>query len=149
MKKIVVFFSSPPADSAVNQIKRSVSFAQNTLVDTVTSALKEKYGAPTTETYWMFWNYSGNGNESKMCHMAHRMGSNERASFYNPSCNGLELIAFVDTRKEVLGGLTTVLVDHNEITRQVSATHGYRAQLKEERHQKEKKNASENSAPIL
>lgn len=125
---VVIGFSSPPAKNTVNQIVRSERFAQDTETDTIVSALKEKYGTPTPKNGLLLWDYSAKGNKNGMCHMFPTMGN--QGNFYDPVCNGMELIATVDTRQKTLRGLTTVLIDHGEIKRQILATNDYRTQLR-------------------
>ncbi len=144
---IIIRFSRPPSNNTVNEIVRSVSFAQDILTDTVVSALKEKYGTPTPKPRMLVWDFSANSNKNSNCHMMAYMGNQDR--FYKTACSGMELIAIINTSNEILGGLQTALIDHGEIKRQFLATNNYRAQLIEERRQEELKKASQGSAPTL
>lgn len=141
---IIIRFSGPPANNTVNEIVRSVIFAEDILTDTVVNALKEKYGAPTQKSGMLL--FGGAANDS-MCHMMAYIGHQDH--YYKSGCSGMELIAMINTNQETLGGLKTVLIDHGEIKRQILATNNYRAQLREERRQEELKKASQKAAPIL
>ncbi|MGK0499098.1 MAG: hypothetical protein ACJAYG_000729 [Oceanicoccus sp.] len=142
---IIIRFSSPPTNSTVNEIVRSATFSQDILADTVISALKEKYGMPPKKGTFT-WGNNGDWGINSNCHKVAHLGD---GSYYDSTCNGWELTAFVGTGKEIIGGLTTILIDHGEINRQNLATHDYRAQLKEERRKEKITKASQGSAPTL
>ena len=144
---IIVRFSSPPSNNTVNEIVREVTFSQDTLSDTVVTALKEKYGTPTPKQGMLLWGFSIN-NEGSVCpHMMPYFG--HQGHYHQSDCSGIELIAMVNTSQEISRGLTTVLIDHGEIKRQYLASHEYVAQLREERRQEKIKKASQGSAPTL
>ena len=142
---IIIRFSSPPSNNTVNEIVRSVRFAQDILTDTVATALIEKYGTPPKKGLFIW----GNDTNNAACHMMPSFGFGNQDHFYDPQCSGLEVRALVDTSKKTIGGLKAVLIDHGEIKKQMLATNNYRAQLKEERRQAKLKEASQGSAPTL
>jgi|GEM_PF-2522508 len=143
---IIVRFSGPPSNSTVNEIVRSIIFAQDTLTDTVVTALNEKYGTPTPKPGMLVWSFSSK-NKNANCHMRAYIGNQDR--FYKPQCDGMELIAMMSTRQETMRGFQTALIDHSSMKEQILATNNYRAQLKEERRQEKLDKASQSSAPTL
>lgn len=146
-ESIVIRFASPPAISSVNEIVRSSTFAQDILTDTVMTALKEKYGTPTAKSRMLVWEYSIKSSKNSGCHMMPYFGNQGR--YYQSQCSGLELIAMVATNKKILSSLTTILIDHGEIKKQIVATTNYQAQLKQERREEKLKKASQGSAITL
>lgn len=144
--RITIWFSVPPSNNAVNKIDRWVAFAEDILTDTVVTALKEKYGTPTSERGSLLWDYTKGDKEKCLLILS---GGNKFHTHQTTDCVELELSSNVNTLKETLGDLNTVLINHEEIKRQILATNDYRAQLKEERRQEELKKASQVSAPTL
>jgi NACalpha-BTF3-like transcription factor len=145
---ITVKFSSPPSNNVVNKIERSVAFAPDILTDTLVSALKEKYGPPTSKRDPLIWDYTKSDKKAE-CMVMLRKGKSPHHVFPTNTCVELVLSSNVTTLKETLSELRTVLIDHEEIKRQNLATNSYRSQLMEERRQAHLKKASQKSAPKL